>query len=610
MHEADMRAMIGWGQTMILAGALLSLCVGCNENPVSVQAQMISPTISTSTPVAARAAVDVLWVIDNSFSMCQEQRVLRENFSLFTEQLQRSSIDFHIAVTTTHAPAGSFTIEPLAREAIIQSTPQPVPGSGKECYEGEGIVDGVQTEFAPFRESLALAMSCLADPDTAARYRWTDAQIDCARRSIMTQETSGCVQTSGLIDRNGDSVTDTFDLFPDASEYRAIPKVLVASDYFVDGELDQAKLQRDFSCMAAVGTRGDGYEKGLQVAVKAVSPELTGGAIGTDNPDKSAPNHKFLRKDAAFALMFVTDENDCSHDGSLETSENKCGPDACEYYNSSNLIGKSPLLDPVELAQQLRENIAASKELDPNELGKDDIIVGSIHGTATRFDTPIDVATVNDLCQTPDARPDVTPVCASSLGTAFSGDRYERFMRQFDRYFPNINTDESTRLDFSVSEFGWMCSDSFVAALEGFGQSITPPDTCIVDSIRACDARDRCPENRFTGQPGQCVMYPGSDDRSLCDTGVVIQLTRNLDVPATQTLIPQIEEHPYCLRATVGEFDTNDPSCIIDPKFYSLGFCGGGAGIEIVWTESDAVRQNKLAGYTLDTIYELDTSGR
>ena len=609
MYEVKRHVMVSASRAALVAG-LLAASVGCNTNPVSVQTQMMSPTITIPTPVAARTAVDVLWVIDNSHSMCEEQRVLRENFSLFTEQLQRSSIDFHLAVTTTHAPTGPNTLEPVAREALIQSTPQPVPGPNKLCIEGEGVVDGVQTGYAPLRDSLALALSCLADPDSARSYRWTDEQIRCAQASPRAQQSSGCVQSSGISDRNADGGVDLFDLFPSPSEYRVTPKVLVAKDYFTDGVLDQVRLQRDFACMAAVGTRGDGYEKGLQVAVKAVSPELTGGALGAMELDPSAPNHKFLRKDAAFALMFVTDENDCSHDGSLETPDNKCGADACEYFNSTNLSGESPLLDPVMLAQQLREHIAASKEMDPNQLGADDIIVGSIHGTAKRFDQPIDAGSINELCQTEGARPRITPVCSSSLGTATSGDRYERFMRQFERYFPNVNTDESTRLDFSVSEFGWMCSDSFVAALEGFGQIIAPPNTCITDSIRACDAMSRCPDNRFTGDPGQCVTYPGDRDESFCDTGIAIQLTRNLDIPASQTLFPRLDEHPYCVQETVGEFDTDEPSCIIDPKLYSLGFCGNGAGIEIVWVEEDAVRQNKLAGYTLDTVYELDTSGR
>jgi len=45
--------------------------------------------------------LDVLWVVDDSSSMQNEQDALADGFTTFTEQLEASGTDFHIGVTTT-----------------------------------------------------------------------------------------------------------------------------------------------------------------------------------------------------------------------------------------------------------------------------------------------------------------------------------------------------------------------------------------------------------------------------------------------------------------------------------------------------------------------------
>ena len=46
-------------------------------------------------------SADILWVIDNSGSMDQEQTSLRDNFASFSNNLVGSGMDFHIGVVTT-----------------------------------------------------------------------------------------------------------------------------------------------------------------------------------------------------------------------------------------------------------------------------------------------------------------------------------------------------------------------------------------------------------------------------------------------------------------------------------------------------------------------------
>ncbi len=52
-------------------------------------------------PQAPNNEVDILWVIDDSASMAEEQEVLADGFAAFGAQLETSGTDFHIGVITT-----------------------------------------------------------------------------------------------------------------------------------------------------------------------------------------------------------------------------------------------------------------------------------------------------------------------------------------------------------------------------------------------------------------------------------------------------------------------------------------------------------------------------
>ncbi len=395
------------------------------------------------TPVQVTGnKMDVLFVVDNSFSMCQEQAILRSSVWSFVDMLKDK--DFHLALTTTHAPESDATIEPVAREARLQSTPQPVPGNNQGCLRDE-------SGFGPLRESLVVAQRCLADPAQASNYEWTDAQIDCALQSPTKQGQTGCVTSSGLPDRNEDARYDVFDLFPDSSEYKVLPRVFKRADYeLASGDVDATRLELDLGCAMTVGTRGDGYEKGLRVAVNAVSPELTGGAVELSDADVSAVNHGLIRKNAKFGLVFISDENDCSHDGGVMELGNACGSNICEYMNSTSVAEEDTALVPTDvLAEQLIENLALTKGED---VSSSDIYVASIVGTEKRFNEPFPTCGAG-------TNPEVTPVCASALGEAYSGDRYVRFTERFENHYPD-----------SSASFGWMCTDSFSPALAAIGE--------------------------------------------------------------------------------------------------------------------------------------------
>ena len=436
-------------------------------------------------------SVDILWVIDNSASMCQEQELLRASIQGFLEELSSASLDFHLGVTTTHYPSSGLTYtDPVADPAHLQSTPQPLPGRDQSCREGVGVydpnvvdqkVETVETRHLPIQQSLAVARSCLADPSKSHMFIWTDDQISCALEG--NQQGNECMADATIPDRDGSGRADLDDLFPPFSDYKSIPKVLRSKDYLqADGSLNLRELRQDFMCISTVGTRGYGIEKGIRAAVDALSVENTGGVPGGAGADASAPNHGLIRKDARFSLVFFSDENDCSHDGNInegnlsQPQESCLMTSVCDYENST-AVTNSRLTSVAMLAQELRSNLAKTKGVPT--LPEASFTIASIVGTSKRFDTPV------PQCSTlpPEELPVLSDACVTMLGKVGSGDRYERFMRQFEHFYPNGNGQitPDNRLDETVTlPLGAMCNPiGFGSEIREIGRFFgSTPDPC------------------------------------------------------------------------------------------------------------------------------------
>ena len=375
-------------------------------------------TNGTNNTNGARA-LDVLLVIDNSGSTCTVQADLRANLRAALAQLTATDLDVQIGVTTTDTNP-DYPLEPVARPGVLQSTPQPIPGFDRSCHTSE------PGDYEPILEALQAALLC-SDVDPAD-YAWDNAAIECA----LYATPQNC-EIPGVCGGGGSPCVST-DLFPPPSSFRPLPTVLEVREYVDEtGKIDFETLAADFACMSHVGTRGYGIEKGLEAAVLAVSPDLTGGAKGAADADTTAPNHGLIRADANFGLLFLTDENDCSHDGTL--AENTvCGGDVCEF---ANIPGEpSPLIEPAVFADQLIENLRISKG-DP-EFSMSRVRVASIHGRWNRFQGP---APSDAECGDSDY-PGISPICDPedpddpAARRAYSGDRYERFLDAF----PDTNT--------------------------------------------------------------------------------------------------------------------------------------------------------------------------
>ncbi|MBK8170627.1 MAG: hypothetical protein IPK60_09830 [Sandaracinaceae bacterium] len=83
-----------------------------------------------------------------------------------------------------------------------------------------------------------------------------------------------------------------------------------------DLETDAAQFGADFGCVAQTGTSGCGFEQQLESPLKALTPS-TNAAIQFFGPTLGhgdRENAGFLRDDSVIAIVLVTDEEDCSVD--------------------------------------------------------------------------------------------------------------------------------------------------------------------------------------------------------------------------------------------------------------------------------------------------------
>ncbi len=341
--------------------------LACNDHGLVPLDKAIEVEIHDATTQTETNKIDILWVIDNSNSMCEEQDALTANFQTFINGLADINADFRLAVITTDMSSSP---------GVFRDRPGPI---GPDCSD-------------------------TAEPLTCG-------------------DVTGPVlsSTSYQLDANN----------PNAG-------------------LDIESLQSDFRCIATVGTvSGEaGFERGLDTMRQALSVS----SLDTINSG-------FRRDDAWLAIIFVTDENDCSHGGALELIQNA----ECEWLRD-DLVPVSTFVDFVKTVQGTADG--------------DRLLVAGIIGP--------------DNGVRPERPDEPQPSCSNSeRGTAFSGYRYADFINSFgDR---GIGAD--------------ICHDSFQVALDQITRVIRAnlatkclrrrPPTCEIDLD--CSTGETC-EDR--GEPG------------------------------------------------------------------------------------------------------------
>jgi len=193
----------------------------------------------------------------------------------------------------------------------------------------------------------------------------------------------------------------------------------------------QGTLEEAFGCVAEIGIGGCGYEQPLEAVTRALA-----------NP----ANADFVRPDSLLAIVFITDEDDCSlHDDSMMVDGSACAdyfdPVACPLGRSTSFrcFEFGVECDPDDPRQPgTKENChprqdspfltdvaghaAALRAIkDPER-----ILVAAISGTLA--DPVVRVGTASDRSSIPD----LAPSCASAFGEAMPPIRLAAFLQEFD----------------------------------------------------------------------------------------------------------------------------------------------------------------------------------
>jgi hypothetical protein len=212
-----------------------------------------------SGDVGCTDQIDLLFVIDNSGTMAEEQINLARNFPLLMRKLENLTdssgmpvnADVNIMVTTTDF--GNPLCTPFEPEGYEPSRGAPISTACTSRLQ----------DFTNLTGDIVVPQAC---------------QNTCPAP----------VQPNGPyinFQPSGDNVPDT----------------VVPTDIDGDGMLESPAAQA-LACIGPQGINGCGYESQLETMLQALNPDATWNAGATP----------FLRPDALLAVVMVTDEVDCS----------------------------------------------------------------------------------------------------------------------------------------------------------------------------------------------------------------------------------------------------------------------------------------------------------
>lgn len=394
----------------VIAGSLLT---GCPDRTLS-EVDPIPENVEKKTiPVKLNRNIDILFVVDDSGSMIEEQASLTNNFPAFINVLntiEGGLPDVHIGVISTNAGTGGVNI-----------------GGCSTASAPNGDDGNLQTNSCAGLQAAYIEDIKLAD---------------------------------GTRDRN------------------------------YSGDLSTL-----FSCMARLGTTGCGFEAHLNSMKLALSP---------------GKNPGFLRPNAYLAVVFITDEDDCSAKpgGAMFGDANgtvasplgprtsfRCWEFGVECNNDSNprAFGTRTGCRPRTNSQYMEDVqpfVDFLKGLKPDDPTK--VIVAGIIGNVDDMGTSIVGPDMDDA-----TRPALQPSCTSTSGSAAPAHRLQAFLNGF----PDRNTSTT------------VCNENLSDALEQIATllKLAIGNACIEDVLV-----DRNPQ--IAGIQYECavsdVTNPNSPNRS------------------------------------------------------------------------------------------------
>jgi hypothetical protein len=421
---------------IVVAGACLALLAvtGCNEPQVDGTLDELTIQIETELSNTDAVNLDILWVIDNSVSMCQEQTSLAANVKDFVERFVALNVNLRMAVVTTDALSESES------GRFHCKLPPPFPPNCLEeivfpCYSDDDCTAEFGPKWVCKKPSLDVKYLTNANGslNSTCRYKCSD-NAEC--EDTFSQDPADVFQ---CIKPGGD---------PDAAGCLQPPAVANCPTDLpcvVSTEDDNIDL---FQCTAVVGAlqeKNPQLEQGLKAAVWALDKD----------PDTCAPNNSvqaqdFLRPDGFLLVVFVSDEDDVSL---------ACGKSVvAEDVNQAACLGDTDSGGPLEpvnvLAARLKSvtsdpsrvlvaAIVGDVVIDPSQKGAALTCPDDAYETdAACLSAKHDAFKESKCCSGPYCAN--TYVCESKAGKADYGERYIKFVQQFGEngFVANICNDE------------------------------------------------------------------------------------------------------------------------------------------------------------------------
>ena len=184
------------GRRLVRGALLMAGCSGCFDYSVSTQAEEAHDPVTvveTFTQEAA-AQVDVLWVVDNTGSMTEEQEALASSFEAFVDGLDEACIAYHLGVVPADVArddsgelvGNPWIITPSAEDpvqAFMDAVDLGVEGTGPEAGLGAAYLaltdplrSGANRGFR--RATAALHVIVVSDADDESDTVLGDEPVD------------------------------------------------------------------------------------------------------------------------------------------------------------------------------------------------------------------------------------------------------------------------------------------------------------------------------------------------------------------------------------------------------------------------------------------------
>jgi hypothetical protein len=269
-----MRRQACWGVGLFMVGSLGAFA--CNDHVFRKVTPGCVVTDVVKTKLEIQKAADILVVVDNSASMCEEQQNLVDNFFDPDCDIDFASEDF-----------GGFK----------NPSPEQIQVLAEKCgfiqmlalFENDFRVGVITTDVTQCDNVFNQAASgaCGFAPELA----WGN------------RPQRGCLQAP-------------------AGE----PKFLTAAD-------DKTQLGNRFKAILDnVRTFGSSHERGLDAVKLFLAKEDP-----LRHPSCAEDRSSFIRDEATLNLIFLTDEEDCSHEGAPEFPDELTGGVACTTHGTNSL---------------------------------------------------------------------------------------------------------------------------------------------------------------------------------------------------------------------------------------------------------------------------------